>query len=73
MIHTLDTILPKLPKREYWFSEELAEAFGVSQYAIQRVRKLKGLGRRVSKMRRGTFAYTLADVKILCSSIVRGK
>lgn len=69
MKHTYSSILPLLPKREYWFSQEVAQAFGVSLFAIQRARKNYSLGKKITRMRRGMFVYLPADVEALCKII----
>lgn len=63
----LKTLLVKSFNREYFFSQEVAQAFGVSLYAVQRARKNHKLGHKLPTGRRGTFVYRLEDIEALCS------
>lgn len=64
-----EEILLLLPKREYWFSQEVAKAFGVTLFAIQRARKNYSLGKKITWQRRGMYVYLPKDVEALCKII----
>ncbi len=55
-------------RREFWFSWEIAQAFGVSRRTVQYCAKRKRLGRFVRKAS-GTLIFQKEDLPFLCQHI----
>jgi hypothetical protein len=55
-------LLEKLPAREYWFTKELAEAYGISTRAIQYAAKRNNIGRKVRQGPKGTYVFQDEDL-----------
>ncbi len=65
-------LLIKLPKREFWFVREIAEAYGISTRAIQYAMKRNNIGRKVRQGPRGTYILEDHDLDRLVS-VVHGE
>lgn len=67
----LAEIKAKLRRSDFWLSEELAKAFGVSRWTIQRLSKQHDIGQM--KLRsvgaRGQRIYLEADLKKFCEKL----
>lgn len=61
----LQAKLRKLPRRPYWFTSEIAIAFGVSKRAVQNLASKHGIGKKVRQGPRGTWVYEIEDVEKL--------
>lgn len=69
---TKTELLIKLPKREFWFAREIAEAYGISSRAIQYAAKRNSIGRKVRQGPRGTYVFEDKDLERL-SEVIRGE
>lgn len=69
VILTPDDLLPRLPRREVWYSKEIAKAFGVSSRTVQYAAKRKGIGTKVKHSKNGCLLFTKADFPMLCKHI----
>jgi len=64
----LDEVRKRLPSREYVFSQEIAQALGVTQAAILKVRARYGFGKRLVTQQggQGVFLFLSRDLEALC-------
>lgn len=64
---TLEELLSRLPKREYWFAEEIANAFGIRRNGFLRCAKLHGIGKLFKgkgfQPQAGYYVFRLEDLK----------
>lgn len=68
---SLDQLKSLLPKRDFWFSDELAKAFRVTRTTIQRSAALNNIGKMYRRDRggRGIRVFTDADLPLLLQRI----
>jgi len=68
--YNLEEILELLPKeKDFWLTKEVAEAFGVSQRAIQYAAKREKIGTKVRSGPHGTYVFQLEDLQRLCEAV----
>ena len=67
---TKDELLERLPpKRDFWFTHEVASVFGVNPRSIQRVAKNHSLGIKVRRGPHGAYVFQLRDLEGLCTFV----
>ena len=68
---TVEQLQAKLPKDDFYYSSQLAEAFGVTRYTIQRAALKHGIGKIKPRENgaRGVRLFTPQDIKRLCKVI----
>jgi DNA-binding transcriptional MerR regulator len=59
---TKNELLERLPRKEFWFTREIAEAYGISTRAIQYAAKRNGIGRKVRQGPKGTYVFQDEDL-----------
>ncbi len=62
-------LLAKLPAREFWFTREIAEAYGITARAIQYAAKRNDIGRKVRQGPKGTYVFQDADLDRLVTCV----
>jgi hypothetical protein len=67
---TPEQLKAKLPDtRDFWFTRDIAEAFGVCKRAVQYCAKRKGIGRKVKQGQYGMYMFLEEHFPALCEHI----
>lgn len=69
MYKTKLQILEKLPNRDFWFTAEIAAAFGVCKRAVQYTAKRKNIGKKFTNSGNGIYVFAPEHLDALCEHI----
>lgn len=66
---TKEQLLERLPKKDFWLAQEIADAFEVTRRTIQYAASRHKIGNKVRHGPRGTYVFQEDDLDRLCNHI----